>query len=128
MLLIEIDKTRYRRHLNILIAICIVCLFIGSFGISQLLIYLYPAPEGTHFHWNLLGVVSSVLLITIIFNIYKDHTFLNEVSYVWRLKKELNLISRKMRKLMQASKMGDEKAMLAIQFSYTGFSAVMDAR
>lgn len=120
MLLIEIDKARYRRHLNMLIAICIISLFIGSFGISQTLIYLYPSPEGTHFHWNLLGVVSSVLLISSVFNLFKEHDFLNEVRYVWRLKKQLNLISRKMRKLLQAAKMGDKNAMLALQYSYTG--------
>lgn len=120
MLLIEIDKIRYRRHLNILIAICIISLFIGSLGIAQSLIYLYPSPQGTHFHWNLLGVVISVLLLVVTFNFNKKNVFLNEVLYVWKLKKELNLISRKIRKLMQAAKMGDQKAMLALQFSYTG--------
>tara|TARA_R110001583_G_scaffold81253_2_gene217013 strand:+ start:44964 stop:45470 length:507 start_codon:yes stop_codon:yes gene_type:complete len=120
MLLIEIDKTRYRRHLNRLIVVSIAFLFVGSLGIAQLLIHLFPASEGSHFHWNLLGVVSTALIMMVIFNTYKTHDFLTEVVYVWQLKKELNLIARKMTKLTPASKMGDVNAMLALQFSYSG--------
>ncbi|PKG38696.1 DUF3087 domain-containing protein [Psychromonas sp. Urea-02u-13] len=120
MLIIEIDKTRYRRHFNIVIVICISVLALGSLGIAQLLIALFPAQEGTHFHWNLLGVVVSVAIIAIMFKVKKDDPFLYEVLYVWRLKQALNLIGRKIRKLKQAAKMGDTNAMLALQFSYTG--------
>jgi hypothetical protein len=120
MLITEIDKTRYRRHFNIVITICISVLALGSLGIAQLLIALFPAQEGTHFHWNLLGVVVSVAIIAIMFRVKKDDPFLYEVLYVWRLKQALNLIGRKIRKLKQAAKMGDTNAMLALQFSYTG--------
>jgi hypothetical protein len=120
MKLIEIDKSRYRRHLNILMMACIAFLFVGSLGIAQLLIYFYPSSEGTHFHWNLLGVIVTALIIVIVFKVYKAHSFLYEVLYVWRLKKELNLVARKITKLLPASKMGDTNAMLALQFSYTG--------
>ena len=57
MQLIDINKTRYRRHLNIVIALCAGGLAIGSLGISQTLIALFPDESGSHFHWNLLGVV-----------------------------------------------------------------------
>lgn len=120
MLLIEIDKSRYRRHLNIVMASCIVFLTLSSLGIAQLLIHFFPAIEGTNFHWNLLGVVVSALLTGLVLHVYKNHDFLTEVLYVWKLKHALNLISRKMRKLQTASKMGDKNAMLAIQFSYAG--------
>lgn len=120
MLLIEIDKTRYRRHLNIVIVACVGFLFIGSLGIAQLLIALFPAAEGTHFHWNLLGVVVSVLILLFLFKKTKQHPFLVEVVYVWELKQALNLIARKMRQLQTAAKMGDPKALLALQFSYSG--------
>jgi len=120
MKLIEIDKRRYRRHLNITLAICISFLLIGSLGIAQLLIALFPAEQGTHFHWNLLGVIISVVIIEAGYKSNKQHPFLHEVVYVLQLKQALNLITRKMRTLQQAAKMGDAQALLALQFSYTG--------
>ena len=120
MLITEIDKTRYRRHFNIVVTICISILVVGSLGIAQLLIAFFPAQEGTHFHWNLLGVILSVVMIGSLFMIKKDDPFFYEVLYVWRLKQALNLIARKLMKLKQVAKMGDVNAMLALQFSYTG--------
>jgi len=120
MLLIEIDKDRYRRHLNIVLTICIAFLMISSLAIAQLLIALFPAEQGTHFHWNLLGVIISVLIVVLVFKNNKQHPFLREVVYVLDLKHALNLISRKMGKLQQAARMGDKNALLALQFSYTG--------
>ena len=120
MLLIEVDKARYRRHLNIVMVAGIAFLAIGSLTISQLLIAFYPAQEGSHFHWNLLGVIVSVLIAVTFINVNKQHPFLVEVLYVWKLKQALNLVTRKMRKLQSAAKMGDKNAMLALQFSYSG--------
>lgn len=120
MLLIEVDKARYRRHFNIVIAACISFLVIGSLAFSQSLIYFFPAQEGTHFHWNLLGVIVSALIVATTISANKQHSFFYEVLYVWKLKHALNLITRKMLTLQKAAKMGDLNAMLAIQFSYTG--------
>ena len=52
MQLIEINKTRYRRHLNVVIAGCIGGLIIGSLAISQTLIALFPHESGSNFNWN----------------------------------------------------------------------------
>jgi len=120
MLLIDIDKNRYRRHFNIVVAACVAFLVVSSLSISQLLIYLFPAQEGTHFHWNLTGVVISALIAGLVVKLNQSHPFLHEVMFVWQLKQALNLIARKMNKLIQAAKMGDANAMLALQFSYTG--------
>ena len=120
MLLIDIDKSRYRCHLNIALAICISFLLVSSLAIAQLLIAVFPAETGTHFHWNLLGVILSVVIVVIAFKYNKQHPFLHEVVYVLDLKHALNLISRKMAKLQQAAEMGDRNALLALQFSYTG--------
>jgi len=120
MLLIEIDKTRYRRHFNIVMGACISFLLLGSLGIAQLLIAVFPAAEGTHFHWNLLGVIVTALIILVVFKSKRQHPFLAEVVYVLELKKALNLITRKVRKLQSAAKMGDPTALLALQFSYSG--------
>jgi hypothetical protein len=120
MQLIKIDKIRYRRHLNRVIVGCIAALAIGSLAISQTLIVLFPDASGSHFHWNLLGVLISAITIGWLLNRYRRHPFMTEVVYVWELKQALNKISRKMRKLDVAAKAGNVEALLAMQYSYAG--------
>ena len=120
MQLIQINKARYRRHLNIVIVACIVALLAGALGISQTLIALFPDESGSHFHWNLVGAVSAGVLIAWVLNKYRSHDFMTEVVYVWELKKALNKINRKMLKLKAAARQGNADAMLAMQYSYAG--------
>lgn len=120
MKLIEINKTRYRRHLNIVIAGCIGGLAIGSLAISQTLIALFPDESGKHFNWNLLGVVIASVTIAWLLHKYRTHNFMTEVVYVWELKQSLNKINRKMSKLKVASNEGNADALLAIHYSYAG--------
>ncbi|WP_372770676.1 DUF3087 domain-containing protein [Pseudoalteromonas sp.] len=120
MKLKEINKARYRNHLNKVIAACIGALVLGSLGIAQTLIAFFPSVKGSHFHWNLLGVVVTSLVIGCVLKKYKNHGFMYEVTYVWELKKQLNYITRKMRKLKTAVEEGDVVAMQIINYSYAG--------
>ena len=120
MQLIEIDKDRYRRHLNRLIIGCIIIFATGSLAIAQALIATFPDESGSHFHWNLLGVVITALAITWLLNKYRNHDYMQEVSYVWELKQTLNKINRKMAKLKAAAGEGNVKALQALNFSYAG--------
>lgn len=120
MQLIEIDKTRYRRHLNRVIVACIIALALGSLAISQTLIAFFPDPSGSHFHWNLTGVIMCAVLVGYTLHKYRSHPFMHEVVFVWDLKQALNKINRKMPKLKEASVKGDINAMIAIQFSFSG--------
>jgi hypothetical protein len=120
MQLIEVNKVRYRRHLNRVIAGCITGLVIGSLAISQTLIALFPDESGSHFNWNLLGVVITSVTIAWLLNKYRTHDFMTEVVYVWELKQTLNRINRRMLKLKAASQNGNADALLAIHFSYAG--------
>lgn len=120
MKLINIDKTRYRRHLTRVMWGCALSLAVLSLLSSQLLIALFPDPSGSHFHWNALGVLGSALLIGLMLSKYREHPYLTEVVYVWELKKSLNKIARKLRKVEAAAKQGDIDAMLALQYSYAG--------
>jgi hypothetical protein len=120
MQLIDINKKRYRRHLNYIIVACVVSLIIGCLAISQLLIAVFPDESGSHFHWNLTGVVITSLLIGLILNKYRTHDFMIEVAYVWDLKQVLNRINRKILKLKAAAQEGNINALLAINFSYAG--------
>ncbi|MGY3571582.1 DUF3087 domain-containing protein [Vibrio paucivorans] len=120
MKLKQIDKQLYRSRLNIVIVACIASLAVLSLAISQTLIMLFPSETGSHFHWNLLGViVSAIALVTALLKL-KAHPKMYEVVYVWELKQALNLIYRKNKKLLAAAEQGNSDAMLALQFSYDG--------
>jgi hypothetical protein len=120
MQLIEINKARYRRHLNRVIVACIICLTLGSLGSAQFLIMLFPDESGSHFHWNLLGVLLTSVVIGYLLNKFRHHAFMTEVVYVWELKQSLNKINRKLPKLKLAAAQGNVGAMLALQYSYAG--------
>ncbi len=120
MQLIRIDKDRYRQHLNRVILLCIVSLAAGSLGIAQILIGLFPDDSGSHFHWNLLGVVVTGITIGWLLNKYRRHDYMTEVVYVWELKQALNRVNRKLLKLKAAANQGNVDAMLAMQYSYAG--------
>lgn len=120
MQLIKIDKARYRRHLNRVIVGCIATLAIGSLAVAQMLIALFPDDSGSHFHWNLLGVIITTLSLGWLLNKYRNHPYMTEVVYVWNLKQALNKITRKLPKLKAAAQAGNADALLAMQYSYAG--------
>ena len=120
MKLQKIDKQLYRSRLNIVIVACIAVLAVSSLTISQALIFLFPSESGSHFHWNLLGVIVSAIGVVMTLIKLKTHPKMHEVVYVWELKQALNLIYRKKRKLDAAAEQGNADAMLALQFSYDG--------
>ncbi|ART79214.1 DUF3087 family protein [Oceanisphaera avium] len=120
MTLIDIDKVRYRRHLNHVFIGSGVALAVLSLSLSQLLIFLFPDDSGSHFHWNALGVVIAAAIVGFCLSHYRHHTYLREVLYVWELKRALNKITRKMRKVEAAAQQGNEQAMQTLQFSYAG--------
>lgn len=120
MKLEKIDKARYRKHLNQVIVACIIVLVSGALGIAQLLIALFPSPDGSHFHWNLTGVVVTCLAIGAVLKHYKNHSYMTEVSYVWDLKQQLNQINRVTRQLKQAVDKGDVEAMQILNYAYAG--------
>jgi len=120
MKLLKINANRYRQRLNKIIFTSIATLTIGSLSISQLLILLMPSAQGSHFHWNLLGFVSTVVTLAILLSKLKKHPYFYEVSYVWDLKQTLNKINRRIITIEKASQTGDTIAMQILHFSYTG--------
>ncbi|MFT7560876.1 MAG: hypothetical protein ACI93R_002799 [Flavobacteriales bacterium] len=120
MKLFGINKARYRRHLKFVLAGSVGALVIGSLVLSQLLIALFPDESGSHFHWNLLGVAVTAVIIAWLLNKVRQHDFMTEVVYVWELKQALNKINRKMRQLEAAAREGNATALLAIHYSYVG--------
>ena len=120
MRLIEIDKTRYRKHLNIVFAVIAVTLVTITLLTSTLYIRLLSTPEESHFFHNLAGVVTAAGIVIFILYKLRQHPFMTEVVYVWDLKQQLNRIYRKQRKIEAAVQNDDQDAMIILNFQYRG--------
>lgn len=120
MKLIEINKARYRQHLNRVIMACIVVLTVTALSISTLLIHFFSDGSETHFTLNLAGVVLGGGLVLQLLRHFRGHPYMHEIMYVWDLKHQLNLITRRLRNIQQAARKGDHNAMQALNFSYLG--------
>jgi len=136
MQLIEIDKTRYRKHLNIVIVGFISSLLVLSLVFGSILIGLFStvgdisvievaanamseaAEPETNFRYNLLGVLLALLVNAAILHSVKHSEFFKEIYYVWQIKQLQNLIYRKLTKVKSAGKAGDETALIILSFYY----------
>ncbi|WP_427977969.1 DUF3087 family protein [Agarivorans sp.] len=115
----DIDKSTYQsRSRNSYFALCGL-LIIFTLAWSSLFIALFSNSEN-NFIFNLLGVIAALISVVPIVNYCKNKTWFAEVIYVWRLKRELNKINRKMRKLVQAMNRGEANAFIIVKFSYLG--------
>lgn len=120
MQLHQIDKLRYRSHLNVIIVCSIATFAAAGVGLSTLLIALVGNPPGENFMLNLLGVGTAGLIAFLVLKKLKHTDYFREVSYVWDLKYELNLIHRKFTKIQKAAASLDHSAIICLMFHYEG--------
>lgn len=115
-----IDKTIYRKRLNIVIGVVIASVLIISLGVSSLFISLIGDTDGSNFNLNLAGVVIAVVVVGFSLFCVRDKPYMDEVLYVWRLKQELNLIYRNTEKLKAAVDVNDHKALIIAYYNLKG--------
>ena len=120
MKLRPIDKNRYRKHYRIVFAAIVIALITISLVCSTLLINWLSSPDESHFSLNLAGVVVAVLLVAYTVYRFRDHPFMDEVVYVWNLKKQLNLIYRKQHKIEPLIDDNNVDAMVIMNYMYQG--------
>ena len=134
MQLIDIDKARYRKNLNIVIVGFIASLLILSLLFGSIFISLFStvidseviqvtadevtAEPETNFRYNLLGVILALLANAAILHSVKKSVFFKEIYYVWQVKQLQNLIYRKLKKVKAAGKEGNETALTILSFYY----------
>jgi len=135
MQLIEIDKGRYRKNLNIVIVGFVSSLLVLSLLFGTLFISLFSTvadvndvvqvatdtvqgEQDSNFRYNLLGVVLALLANAAILHSVKNSTFFTEIYYVWQIKQLQNLIYRKLNKIKLAGKKGEETALIILSFYY----------
>ncbi len=116
----DIDKARYQRHLNRVMIACIVALVVLSLGVSQSLILFMPDPSGSHFHWNLTGVIFACVVVGMVLKRVKDTPYMKEVLYVWQLKQMLNQITRRLRHIENNTESANRDAFKVLDFYYAG--------
>jgi len=120
MKLQEIDKTRYRKHLNVVMFSMAVALIITAQGTSALFIFLFSEPDASHFYHIMAAVAAAAAIVVYVTNKYRHHPYMTEVVYVWDLKQQLNKIQRKQHKLKSAVESDDKDAMIIMNFMYRG--------
>lgn len=120
MKLRQIDKNRYRKHYWIVFAAIAIALSVISLVSSTLLISWLSSTDESHFILNLVGVVVAVLLVLYAVYRFRDHPFMDEVVYVWNLKKQLNLIYRKQHKIEPLIEDNNVDAMVIMNYMYQG--------
>tara|TARA_R110001592_G_scaffold175466_5_gene414702 strand:+ start:22309 stop:22821 length:513 start_codon:yes stop_codon:yes gene_type:complete len=120
MILQDIDKVTYRKHLNIVIACTIAALFILALGSSALLIHFMGKQNDSNFILNLVGVGFAAIIVGAVLYRIRVLPFMSEVLYVWRLKQELNAIYRQSAKLKAALELNNYHAFLIAYFNLTG--------
>jgi len=138
MQLIDIDKARYRKHLNMVIVSFIASLLILSLAFGAVLISLFSTvgelaeveqvvnaaadivqgEKQSNFRYNLLGVILALLANAAILHSVKGSDFFKEVYYVWQIKQIQNLIFRKLKKIKTAAKNTDKEALIILSFYY----------
>ena len=124
MQLINIDKTRYRKHLNIIIASFIGSLLVLALVFGQLLITIFAHEGINNFRFNLLGVALSLLACAAILHTLKNSEFFKEIYYVWQLKQIQNLIYRKLKNIKAAAKSDDTNALIILSYYYQSLQQV----
>jgi hypothetical protein len=120
MQLQSIDKTRYRKRLNRVIAAVIIVLMALALGCSTLLIALFGELGGSNFVLNLIGVVVAASLVGLLLRRYRSHPYMKEVLYVWQLKQELNRIYRNTAKIKVAAESNNLNALIIMNFNLKG--------
>lgn len=118
MQLMNIDKVRYRKYLNIVIVGFITTLLVLALTFGQLLIISFGQEDVNNFRYNLLGVVLSLLACMAILHTLKTSDFFKEIYYVWQIKQIQNSIYRKLKKIKVAAKDLEQDALIILTFYY----------
>lgn len=129
MTLQEVDKTLYRKNMNLVIVVLVLSLIGLSLGFGALLIALFGKvavsgePTG-NFHLNLLGVMLALALCSAVIYRLKNTPFFREIYYVWQLKQLHNRIYRKLVKIKAKAAQDDVNALIILLFYYTSLRQV----
>ena len=120
MKLQTIDKATYREHLKRVTVAVIMLLLASAVGISTMLIAVFGEVGVSNFSLNLIGVGMAASLCGYLLFRFREHAYMSEVTYVWRLKQELNRIYRRSAKIKSAVDRENKNALIVSNFHLKG--------
>jgi hypothetical protein len=115
-----IDKATYRAHLKRVTAGVVALLLVSAVGISTLLIAVFGEPGESNFTLNLTGVAIGASLCGFLLYYFREHAYMVEVMYAWRLKQELNRIYRRSAKVRGAVDRDNRNGLIISNFHLKG--------
>lgn len=150
MKLKDIEKTVYRKHLNIIIVGFIASLLILALAFGQGMIMLFAdsatamaspthvtageiatevSAKESNFKYNFLGVLLALLTCVFALHRLRSSAFFSEVYYVWQVKQQQNLIYRKLKKIKAAAISDDANAvnvnaLIILNFYYASLKQI----
>lgn len=140
----NIEKSIYRKRLNIIIVSFIASLLLLALAYGQGLIALFsdlanvavePAKkiaadtvntgeQDSNFKYNFLGVVLALATCAFALHRLKNIAFFTEVYYVWQVKQQQNYIYRKLKKIKAAAENDDVNALIILNFYYASLKQI----
>ena len=120
MSLEDIDQKIYTKRLRLVMLAVVVALCVISIPFSAVLIVLIGSAEGGNVILNAIGVAVAAVIVVAVLKRTSGHPWMHEVVYVWRLKQQLNRITRKFKAVTEAAERGERDAIIALNFSYRG--------
>ncbi len=120
MSLEDIDQKIYTKRLRLVMLAVVVALCVISIPFSAVLIVLIGSAEGGNVILNAIGVAVAAVIVVAVLKRTSGHPWMHEVVYVWRLKQQLNRITRKFKAVTEAADRGERDAIIALNFSYRG--------
>lgn len=120
MQLEDIDQKIYTKRLRLVMLMVVVALCVISIPFSALLIVLIGSPDGGNVILNAIGVAVAAVIVVAVLKRTSGHPWMHEVVYVWRLKQQLNRITRKFKAVSEAAEKGERDAIIALNFSFRG--------
>ncbi|MFT5636074.1 MAG: hypothetical protein ACI89T_001531 [Cognaticolwellia sp.] len=150
MKLKDIQKSVYRKHLNIIIVGFIASLLILALAYGQGLIMLLVdnaklmanptnlaagevanelAATESNFRYNFFGVLLALLTCVFTLHRLRFSAFFSEVYYVWQIKQQQNAIYRKLKKIKVAASNDDPdavdvNALVILNFYYASLKQI----
>lgn len=120
----DIDKPRYRKHLNRVIVGFIASLTILALLFGYVLIAVFSSPGEDNFKLNLAGALMGLVICGGVLSKLKSSAYFYEIYYVWQLKQLQNQIYRKLKKIKLATETNNMKAVGILYFYYTSLRQV----
>lgn len=120
MQLENIDQKTYQKRLRLVMLAVVVALCAISIPFSALLILLWGNTDGGNFILNVIGVAVAAIAVVTVLKKISNNPWMHEVVYVWRLKQQLNRITRKFKVVNEAAETGEREALVIINYSYRG--------